>query len=60
MQLTCKYFILALVAGVATAQDPGPAQYKVTVTEGAAYLTLITDSATKTPTPLLDVPQSIT
>jgi len=65
MQLACKYLTLVAVVRMAAAQDSAPAQatpaqYKVTVTEGSAYLTSITGSATKTPTALLDVPQSIT
>jgi len=49
-----------VMAGMSAAQDAEPPQYRVTVTEGSAYLTPITGSATKTPTPLLEVPQSIT
>jgi catecholate siderophore receptor len=37
-----------------------PVRYAVTVTEGAGYLTASSSAATKTLTPLLDVPQSIT
>ena len=37
-----------------------PARYAVTVTEGAGYVTPASTAATKTLTPLLDVPQSIT
>jgi catecholate siderophore receptor len=37
-----------------------PAGTAVTVTEGAAYLATGTSSATKTLTPLIDIPQSIT
>ena len=37
-----------------------PVRYAVTVTEGAGYLTAASSAATKTLTPLLDVPQSIT
>jgi catecholate siderophore receptor len=41
-------------------QQSAPARYAVTVTEGAAYLTPVSSTGTKTATPLLDVPQSIT
>jgi catecholate siderophore receptor len=37
-----------------------PARYAVTVTEGSGYVTPASSAATKTLTPLLDVPQSIT
>jgi catecholate siderophore receptor len=37
-----------------------PASFAVTVTEGSGYVTPATSSATRTLTPLLDVPQSVT
>jgi catecholate siderophore receptor len=37
-----------------------PARYAVTVTEGSGYVTPASSAATRTLTPLLDVPQSIT
>ncbi len=64
MQLTCKTslpILFAFVALSAAAQTDGdPAHFAVTVTEGPQYVAPASSTATKTPTPLLDVPQSIT
>jgi catecholate siderophore receptor len=51
---------LALSVDAQTAPDAQPARYAVTVTEGPRYTEPSSATATKTLTPLLDVPQSIT
>jgi len=60
--------VLVWLAPTASPQAPdgavdeteAPARYAVTVTEGPRYTVPLSSTATRTPTPLLDVPQSIT
>jgi catecholate siderophore receptor len=60
------FFVGSVLAGLAlpiaaqTAPDIPPARYAITVTEGPRYTEPSSATATKTLTPLLDVPQSIT
>jgi len=49
-----------LLAGCLTLPAQEPARYAVTVTEGSQYVTKESIAATKTPTALIDVPQSVT
>jgi len=51
---------LALSLAAQTAPEAPPARYAVTITEGPRYTEPSSATATKTPTPLIDVPQSIT
>src|SRR5438552_13125790 len=62
MQLTCKLLLASMALPLAAQEVPeeAPAHFAVTVSEGAGYLTGSSSAATKTLTPLLDVPQSIT